>query len=716
MTIFSIDYNIHITKMTKRKHGDDDESETIIDEQELWKRYYFNLIKQRRKRIDKMINSEEEERIEKGKQALTEYETWKTKLSQQCDEFIELIKNSESSSSNNNPVDTTNENLQQFSVLPEDTILYIMKFYQFPLYKYLFELDNVNNTSLRPKIIHSWLLKKLFGYYSTNRSIIALFPCINFSRRNTRIYFESVDDMYNTKTIVNALLRIKGVVSLNIADWIDESNYIDICSPQSRVKYNYPYGFRSDIRLTVTSTIDKDDSHTINLGSHDSTMSLYGNVDDKFDLDQRSFKLMWKDDLSVVPMSSSILVRKEFAKHPNSELLLELTGDITFDHLERLVTKDIDCRGFLNRCPNLTRLHVSRVEDCRNLTNLRVLQCSSLVLNSKTMLNQLKKLEELDCKYTYELDQVNAVALLPQLKRLTMNMYAGDSCNFNPNLVHLNLMTRVLQSQCVIDILNMKSLKQLSLSYLPMDELALPYFASNKTITDLKLTLEPHTFYPQAMQHIVQNQTIRKLNVATDQLFIMEHNLFPQLESLNTKISNDGNIDKLIHQAVNLTSLSLSSVYNNEKKDKTYIQRVLLELPKLSSFELSLTIGDDNSDVTNAFMKTKVEHLSLYTHFNPILIMHLRANPHIKSLKTGKNTVSKEGIVSLLSMKSLHTLQLKCDYGIEEGDLIPYVERNRNLKSLELHSVTRDSDDINDMILYEAGSHIPHFVVTLFIL
>lgn len=70
--------------------------------------------------------------------------------------------------------------------------------------------------------------------------------------------------------------------------------------------------------------------------------------------------------------------------------------------------------------------------------------------------------------------------------------------------------------------------------------------------------------------------------------------------------------------------------------------------------------------------------------------------------------VEDEVVISLLNMKSLKTLKLKCN-DTDCIRLVPHIKQNKTLESLDVQSL--EYPDVNkNYQLYLAASHIPHFV------
>jgi hypothetical protein len=99
-------------------------------------------------------------------------------------------------------------NVVSFSALPIDTIMYIMQFYELSMKKQLVYIKEENDILL---------MKILFGYFANDnhhRTIVTVFPRISLHC-----------EVNNTETvaiyIINLLVRVKTVVSLDLRNWGD---------------------------------------------------------------------------------------------------------------------------------------------------------------------------------------------------------------------------------------------------------------------------------------------------------------------------------------------------------------------------------------------------------------------------------------------------------------------------------------------------------------
>jgi hypothetical protein len=111
--------------------------------------------------------------------------------------------------------------LNAFAVLPEDTVLYILRYYEIPLYKYKFQFRKENYENV--------LMKLLFGYfrngYNENRCIVTVFSSITLSCTNSNFYHR-----YDTVVadVILSLLTIPSIVVVNLQSCAPILKQIDI--------------------------------------------------------------------------------------------------------------------------------------------------------------------------------------------------------------------------------------------------------------------------------------------------------------------------------------------------------------------------------------------------------------------------------------------------------------------------------------------------------
>jgi hypothetical protein len=131
---------------------------------------------------------------------------------------------------------------------------------------------------------------------------------------------------------------------------------------------------------------------------------------------------------------------------------------------------------------------------------------------------------------------------------------------YSEYLTYLKLSAGEISSNTLIEILNLRQLKVLNMFVsLTEDKQAYPYFSLNNTITDLTLCLnyEHPSQRDNLMKNIVQNKTIRRLNIQddTDILQTTDENILTRLKSLNIRNFDGTFADRLKNDAVNLTEL-----------------------------------------------------------------------------------------------------------------------------------------------------------------
>jgi hypothetical protein len=304
-------------------------------------------------------------------------------------------------------------------------------------------------------------------------------------------------------------------------------------------------------------------------------------------------------------------------------------------------------------------------------------------------------------------DSIDQVALLPKLVTFRAFVSGNPSFKLNSNLTYLKLyVTQPVPSKTIIEILSLSKLKKLDFSMTPENEESFPYFATNNTITNLKLTfMSPEKFEP-LLKWVVKNQTIRHLQISgypgKDQsIFSFNHDMFSRLESFKSA-NKHFKVERLIREGVNLKTLICYVPYLKFQDD---LDQVLLELPNLTH----LTLDGLLNRTVSAFMNTKVKHLILYC-LDENIIRPMFANENIETLILRGLRVELPVLLMLLKMPSLRNLDVSCRrIDIESSDfsdLSEALRQNITIESLWLKLKLNDYKVIN-----EVTRHIPHFIL-----
>lgn len=148
-------------------------------------------------------------------------------------------------------------------------------------------------------------------------------------------------------------------------------------------------------------------------------------------------------------------------------------GDLSFDHITKLHLCVSDFGSFvfpdpwngydefISRCTKLTHL-----TDFSTLPNLRRLTYVVVPVEAQKNLivKQCQLLREFKCDKELVKEEFDKLATLVHLTKLSVRT-SESSFGVNTNLTSLSLFAKTLDSQTVIDILNIQNLKELYLKY-----------------------------------------------------------------------------------------------------------------------------------------------------------------------------------------------------------------------------------------------------------
>jgi hypothetical protein len=371
---------------------------------------------------------------------------------------------------------------------------------------------------------------------------------------------------------------------------------------------------------------------------------------------------------------------------------------------------------YISKCTNVTHLDIrDERTDYSEFTKLRSLKYRPHAIvqpvDWKLNLTLPQTITELVIhSWIIDTETLNYLATLHGLLKLSV-VTGAHFIKFNPNITHLNLQAERMNRDTMDEILQLKHLRKLELSYNHTtftDPNAFQYLGSNSSITDFswRTTYRYNTDYKSdgLISNLMENQTIRYLNLAKfDPIYMNLHTydnkqLLLRLESFTGGLRNINDLDIIVSEAVNLKILNVT--WDGRMPLSTL--RKIVSLPNLTNLSLSGTLSEEN--LITILIRTKVNILELSeSNITPRTVEHLKYKNHIHEFSC--EFVTKEVGLELLKLKNLSALHLRIE-DVKDSEVIPLLTENKNLKSLDISLKVQRVEQ-----LYRATMHIPNFIL-----
>jgi hypothetical protein len=490
-----------------------------------------------------------------------------------------------------------------FRILPLDTILIILQFYEFKMNRYIWEFTNEDDCQL---------MKILFGYFidSKQRVIFTVFPSISFPY-NKRV-FDEHDEIIDVVFIVNLLLKTATIQSLALNDWVRNetfvSNFIRSNNNNNQM-YNHFQRFilngkysntnPSIIQLinnctNVTNLSVSDERRDFSLFPNlrrltyfdygtNKTVLLFPKTLRVLRLRKNHIQLETLNQIALLPHLTELSIKtieSEFNINPNLKYLYLYADQLDPNTLTNIFSlKKLETLNLMY-APNSDIIHpYSYLATNTSITRLTI-QCFSEISDEcfqYLMQNQTIKYLDVDFGQEGEYTIVSNAAFMKQLLSISILLVSQsvDTVLINgTNMTRLDLYSEGVLSRKSLNLILQSQLQELILNRLELTEEAINQLFTFAKVHTLNLQCASNEYFSRSITYLKWNDSIKNLTIGfavkqQDIISLLKTSTLHSL-SIRCKSTKDKVLVPYVKQNENLKSLTLYDLILTKSIKKLY--------------------------------------------------------------------------------------------------------------------------------------------------